>query len=247
MTTLQVGLLGSARTLQSDLERIAGRADTNDAEGLHYILQGQSPRLSAHHNDCSVINALLLFVLCLNFAPIGSDSLLGPYAVLCWSVFLHFCCSCFVHHVQRRMSCTALLFPLLSLSLSLLPPAASLLLILLPSLLAVELLLHLCLLVAQRLCCPCCGTQTTVYMVTAPPRTHVDLMGLKKHSMRLSCKREANSRKRLWSMLVADPGVAPSSKQRSSLTSLGCSACYSACQLQEYLQWLSPLPWLGRC
>ncbi|KAA6428346.1 MAG: hypothetical protein FRX49_01941, partial [Trebouxia sp. A1-2] len=37
--TLQVGLLGSARSLQRDLERIAGRADTNTPDGLHYVLQ----------------------------------------------------------------------------------------------------------------------------------------------------------------------------------------------------------------
>lgn len=37
---LQVGLLGSARSLQRDLERIAGRADTNTPDGLHYVLQG---------------------------------------------------------------------------------------------------------------------------------------------------------------------------------------------------------------
>lgn len=36
---LQVGLLGSARELQRDLDRIAGRADTNTPSGLHYILQ----------------------------------------------------------------------------------------------------------------------------------------------------------------------------------------------------------------
>eukprot|EP00887_Chlorella_sp_A99_P006111 scaffold22.g6111.t1 len=37
--TLQVGLLGSARQLQRDLERIAARADTSSTSGLHYILQ----------------------------------------------------------------------------------------------------------------------------------------------------------------------------------------------------------------
>ncbi|KAL3132354.1 hypothetical protein ABBQ32_008931 [Trebouxia sp. C0010 RCD-2024] len=37
--TVQVGLLGSARGLQRDLERIAGRADTNTPDGLHYVLQ----------------------------------------------------------------------------------------------------------------------------------------------------------------------------------------------------------------
>ncbi|KAL4443492.1 hypothetical protein ABPG75_011229 [Micractinium tetrahymenae] len=36
---VQVGLLGSARELQRDLERIADRADTESPEGLHYILQ----------------------------------------------------------------------------------------------------------------------------------------------------------------------------------------------------------------
>lgn len=42
---LQVGLLGSARELQRDLERIADRADTDSPEGLHYILQGARPCL----------------------------------------------------------------------------------------------------------------------------------------------------------------------------------------------------------
>ena len=37
---VQVGLLGSARALQRDLERIAKRADTNSSEGLAYVLQG---------------------------------------------------------------------------------------------------------------------------------------------------------------------------------------------------------------
>lgn len=40
---LQVGLLGSARQLQRDLDRIAGRADTNTPSGLHYVLQGGLP------------------------------------------------------------------------------------------------------------------------------------------------------------------------------------------------------------
>ncbi|KAK3280844.1 hypothetical protein CYMTET_11337, partial [Cymbomonas tetramitiformis] len=35
---VQVGLLGIARDLQLDLERIADRADTDSEEGLHYIL-----------------------------------------------------------------------------------------------------------------------------------------------------------------------------------------------------------------
>lgn len=36
---VQVGLLGSARVLQRDLERIAKRADTNSSEGLTFVLQ----------------------------------------------------------------------------------------------------------------------------------------------------------------------------------------------------------------
>lgn len=36
---LQVALLGSARQLQGDLDRIADRADTTTTEGLHYVLQ----------------------------------------------------------------------------------------------------------------------------------------------------------------------------------------------------------------
>lgn len=40
MAKLQVGLLGSARQIQLDLERIAGKADTRSSSGLHYILQG---------------------------------------------------------------------------------------------------------------------------------------------------------------------------------------------------------------
>ena len=37
---LQVGLLGTARSMQRDLERIASRADTTGPSGLHYVLQG---------------------------------------------------------------------------------------------------------------------------------------------------------------------------------------------------------------
>lgn len=36
---VQIGLLGGARKLQEDLERIADRADTSQAEGLHYVLE----------------------------------------------------------------------------------------------------------------------------------------------------------------------------------------------------------------
>ena len=37
---LQVGLLGTARQLKRDLNKITGRADTTSPDGLHYILQG---------------------------------------------------------------------------------------------------------------------------------------------------------------------------------------------------------------
>ena len=36
---IQVGLIGSARALQKDLERIADRADTSSPDGLHYVLE----------------------------------------------------------------------------------------------------------------------------------------------------------------------------------------------------------------
>ena len=38
---LQVGLLGTARALQRDLDRIAGKADTSTPAGLHFVLQGE--------------------------------------------------------------------------------------------------------------------------------------------------------------------------------------------------------------
>ncbi|CAI5931580.1 unnamed protein product [Closterium sp. NIES-65] len=44
---LQVGLLGTARKLQRDLDQMASRADTGSQEGLHSILQA-SPYLTAH-------------------------------------------------------------------------------------------------------------------------------------------------------------------------------------------------------
>ena len=34
----KVGLLGSARELQSELESIANKADTSSPEGLHFVL-----------------------------------------------------------------------------------------------------------------------------------------------------------------------------------------------------------------
>ena len=46
---LQVGLLGTARDLKRDLERIAGRADTNTPDGLHFILQGDLHSQLSYH------------------------------------------------------------------------------------------------------------------------------------------------------------------------------------------------------
>jgi uncharacterized membrane protein len=40
VVTIQVGLLGMGRTLQRDLDKIAGEADTTTAEGLHNVLTG---------------------------------------------------------------------------------------------------------------------------------------------------------------------------------------------------------------
>eukprot|EP00897_Mesotaenium_endlicherianum_P003477 jgi/Mesen1/3157/ME000184S02224 len=49
---LQVGLLGLARTLQRDLERIADRADTSTPEGLQYILTETVLALLRHPDYC---------------------------------------------------------------------------------------------------------------------------------------------------------------------------------------------------
>ncbi|KAK9819848.1 hypothetical protein WJX72_003190 [[Myrmecia] bisecta] len=49
---VQVGLLGSARGLQRDLDRIAGRADTNTPEGLHYVLQETVLALNRNPDYC---------------------------------------------------------------------------------------------------------------------------------------------------------------------------------------------------
>ncbi|CAK9266090.1 unnamed protein product [Sphagnum jensenii] len=49
---LQVGLLGMARTLQRDLDRIAQRADTTTEEGLHYVLTETCLALMRHPDYC---------------------------------------------------------------------------------------------------------------------------------------------------------------------------------------------------
>jgi uncharacterized membrane protein len=49
---VQVGLLGMGRTLQRDLDRIAGQADTTTAEGLHYVLTETCLALLRHPDYC---------------------------------------------------------------------------------------------------------------------------------------------------------------------------------------------------
>ncbi|KAH8967067.1 hypothetical protein BDL97_03G058900 [Sphagnum fallax] len=49
---LQVGLLGMARTLQQDLDRIAQQADTTTEEGLHYVLTETCLALMRHPDYC---------------------------------------------------------------------------------------------------------------------------------------------------------------------------------------------------
>ena len=44
MAKVHVGLLGSARALQRDLERITKAADTNSVKGLNHVLHGLNPR-----------------------------------------------------------------------------------------------------------------------------------------------------------------------------------------------------------
>ena len=53
---LQVALLGSARSLQRQLDRLADRADTTTPEGLHFVLQGAA-RLPAHPLDVVMLQA----------------------------------------------------------------------------------------------------------------------------------------------------------------------------------------------
>ncbi|XP_024384563.1 FLUCTUATING-LIGHT-ACCLIMATION protein 1, chloroplastic [Physcomitrium patens] len=50
---LQVGLLGMARTLQKDLDRIANQADTTTAEGLHSVLTETCLALMRHPEYCT--------------------------------------------------------------------------------------------------------------------------------------------------------------------------------------------------
>jgi uncharacterized membrane protein len=49
---IQVGLLGTARSLQRDLERIADKADTSSPEGLHYVLEETALALLRNPEYC---------------------------------------------------------------------------------------------------------------------------------------------------------------------------------------------------
>ncbi|KAK9814971.1 hypothetical protein WJX73_003631 [Symbiochloris irregularis] len=49
---LQVGLLGTARGMQRDLDRIASRADTSGPSGLHYVLQETVLGLARNPDQC---------------------------------------------------------------------------------------------------------------------------------------------------------------------------------------------------
>ena len=76
---LQVGLLGSARQLQRDLDRIAGRADTNTPSGLHYVLQGSILALRQQciepvlHYQPAICITLATLVLCHLQCTFGSS------------------------------------------------------------------------------------------------------------------------------------------------------------------------------
>lgn len=57
---IQVGLLGLARTLQQDLDRIAEDADTTTTKGLHNILTGN---VSIVHSLMCLFERAKLYVL----------------------------------------------------------------------------------------------------------------------------------------------------------------------------------------
>lgn len=61
---IQVGLLGMGRTLQRDLDRIAGQADTTTAEGLHYVLTGMSSAVLGPFSFYFARSLQLLFCAC---------------------------------------------------------------------------------------------------------------------------------------------------------------------------------------
>jgi uncharacterized membrane protein len=48
----QVGLLGLARSVQSELDEIADKADTSSPQGLHYVLQETVLALLRHPDYC---------------------------------------------------------------------------------------------------------------------------------------------------------------------------------------------------
>ena len=75
---VQVGLLGSARTLKRDLDRIAGRADTNSPEGLHYVMQGELPGLPAGLPGTTLLQLLQALQAC----PAEHQASIGNMAAL---------------------------------------------------------------------------------------------------------------------------------------------------------------------
>lgn len=153
---LQVGLLGSARGLQKDLERIAGRADTNTPDGLHFVLQGKLLHWHLH--------SMCLCCICTH-ALAAATLLSGCWCLPCGRLdpfCLHsltsdgVCCipSCIIAVHHPHMASTSSLF------------------------------CHLNVLLLQRQYCPSCETLITAYMVTAALRIHEVWMGQKMLSMR---------------------------------------------------------------
>ena len=83
---LQVGLLGSARSLQRDLERIAGRADTNTPDGLHYVLQG---------TGCCMAPPWLLLLILVSMHVVSEAR--ASLIVLSIVLSMHNLCKCLLH------------------------------------------------------------------------------------------------------------------------------------------------------
>lgn len=62
---LQIGLLADNRSMQKELERIAGRTDTSDPDGLHFVLTETAIQLLRRpevwvygHSEGKVVNGL---------------------------------------------------------------------------------------------------------------------------------------------------------------------------------------------
>lgn len=54
--SVKVGLLGMARVLQRDLNRIAEAADTSSPEGLSYVLTGEAPKEMTYYSSFGFFN-----------------------------------------------------------------------------------------------------------------------------------------------------------------------------------------------